>query len=154
MDYIQHLRSMVGHEKVIMVVAGAMVFDAENRLLLQLRTDSESWGLPGGFMDFNESVQETARREVLEETGLMLKEMSLFGIYSGPDKEKIFDNGDQVSPVQILFRCQDFEGVLRGSGESYKTAFFSLNELPEDLFGEHKQMINDLLSGKDQPIIG
>ncbi|WP_306472686.1 hypothetical protein [Bacillus sp. es.036] len=42
MDYIQHLRSMVGHEKVIMVVAGAMVFDDENRLLLQLRTDNES----------------------------------------------------------------------------------------------------------------
>ncbi|QHA91853.1 NUDIX domain-containing protein [Bacillus sp. N1-1] len=94
MDYIQHLRSMVGHEKVIMVVAGAMVFDTENRLLLQLRTDSESWGLPGGFMDLNESVQETARREVLEETGLVLKEMSLFGIYSGSDKEKTFDNGD------------------------------------------------------------
>ncbi|WP_226658244.1 hypothetical protein [Pseudalkalibacillus hwajinpoensis] len=63
-------------------------------------------------------------------------------------------NGDQVSPVQILFRCEDFEGELRGSDESYKTAFFSLNELPEDLFSEHKQMINDLLSGKEQPIIG
>ena len=154
MDYVQHLRSMVGHEKVIMVVAGAMVFDAENRLLLQLRTDSESWGLPGGFMDFNESVQDTAKREVFEETGLTLQEMSLFGIYSGPDKEKTFGNGDQVSPVQILFRCEDFEGELRGSDESYKTAFFSLNELPEDLFSEHKQMINDLLSGKEQPIIG
>ena len=154
MDYIQHLRSMVGREKVIMVVAGAMVFDKENRLLLQLRTDSESWGLPGGFMDFNESVQETARREVLEETGLMLKEMSLFGIYSGPDKEKTFDNGDQVSPVQILFLCHDFEGELRGSDESFKTAFFSLDALPDQLFTEHKLMINDLIIGKEQPILG
>jgi ADP-ribose pyrophosphatase YjhB (NUDIX family) len=154
MDYIQHLRSMVGHEKVIMVVAGAMVFDTENRLLLQLRTDSESWGLPGGFMDLNESVQETARREVLEETGLVLKEMSLFGIYSGPDKEKTFDNGDQVSAVQILFRCHDFEGELRGSEESFETAFFSLDALPDQLFAEHKRMINDLINGKEQPIIG
>ncbi|MGG1685225.1 NUDIX hydrolase [Pseudalkalibacillus sp. NRS-1564] len=154
MDYIQHLRSMVGHEKVIMVVAGAMVFDDENRLLLQLRTDSESWGLPGGFMDLNESVQETARREVFEEAGLVLKDMSLFGIYSGPDKEKTFGNGDQVSPVQIIFRCHDFEGELRGSEESLKTAFFSLGDLPENLFSEHRLMINDLVSGKEQPIIG
>ena len=154
MDYIQNLRSMVGHEKVIMVVAGAMVFDDENRLLLQLRTDSESWGLPGGFMDMNESVQETARREVFEETGLVLKDMSLFGIYSGPDKEKTFGNGDQVSPVQILFRCHDFEGELRGSDESFETAFFSLGDLPENLFSEHRRMINDLVYGKEQPIIG
>ncbi len=145
---------MVGHEKVIMVVAGAMVFDDENRLLLQLRTDSESWGLPGGFMDLNESVQETARREVFEETGLVLKDMSLFGIYSGPDKEKTFGNGDQVSPVQIIFRCHDFEGELRGSDESFETAFFSLGDLPENLFSEHILMINDLVNGKEQPIIG
>ncbi|MFK3959226.1 NUDIX hydrolase [Guptibacillus hwajinpoensis] len=154
MDYIKHLRSMVGHEKVIMVVAGAMVFDDENGLLLQLRTDSESWGLPGGFMDLNESVQETARREVFEETGLVLKDMSLFGIYSGPDKEKTFGNGDQVSPVQIIFRCHDFEGELRGSDESFETAFFSLGDLPENLFSEHILMINDLVSGKEQPVIG
>lgn len=40
MDYINHLRSMVGHEKVIMVVAGAIVLDSENRILLQQRSDT------------------------------------------------------------------------------------------------------------------
>ncbi|WP_394174943.1 NUDIX hydrolase [Guptibacillus hwajinpoensis] len=154
MDYIKHLRSMVGHEKVIMVVAGAMVFDDRNRLLLQLRTDSESWGLPGGFMDLNESVQEAARREVFEETGLTLKDMELFGIYSGPDKHKQYANGDQVSPVQILFRCHKYEGVLKKDNESHDIAFFHLNELPENLFQEHRIMINDLLQHKEQPIIG
>jgi 8-oxo-dGTP pyrophosphatase MutT (NUDIX family) len=49
MDYIKYLRSMVGKEKVIMVIAGAFVFDKENRLLLQLRSDNETWSLPGGF---------------------------------------------------------------------------------------------------------
>ncbi|MBN8207541.1 NUDIX hydrolase [Bacillus sp. NTK071] len=154
MDYIQHLRSMIGHEKVIMVVAGAMVFDSRNRLLLQLRTDNESWGLPGGFMDLNESVQETARREVFEETGLTLKDMSLFGVYSGPDKDKQFANGDQVSPVQILFRCDEYGGELMKDDESHDLAFFHLNKLPENLFPEHRIMINDLLQHKEQPVIG
>ncbi|MET3849070.1 NUDIX domain-containing protein [Paenibacillus sp. OAE614] len=69
MDYIQHLRSMVGNEKVVMVVAGAFVFDIKNRVLMQKRSDNGQWSFPGGFMDLGESVQDTARREVYEETG-------------------------------------------------------------------------------------
>jgi ADP-ribose pyrophosphatase YjhB (NUDIX family) len=73
-----------GHdEKVIMVVAGAFVFDEKNRLLLQQRTDNGHWGLPGGFMEIRETVQETAKREIYEETGIHLEELELFGIYSG-----------------------------------------------------------------------
>lgn len=81
MDYIKHIRSLVGQEKVIMVVAGAFVFDKENRLLLHQRSDNQSWGLPGGFMELGETVQEAARREVFEETGLHLGNLDLFGIY-------------------------------------------------------------------------
>ena len=105
MDYIRHLRSLVGKEKVIMVVAGAFVFDQENRLLLQKRTDNEKWGLPGGFMELGETVQETARREVFEETGLCLGKLDLFNVYSGADYDKTFSNGDQVSMVLLLFTC-------------------------------------------------
>ncbi|MGD6992107.1 NUDIX domain-containing protein [Sutcliffiella horikoshii] len=94
MDYIEHLRSMIGNEKVIMVVAGAFVFDKENRVLMQKRSDNGQWGFPGGFMDLGESVQDTARREVYEETGLKLEEFELFGIYSGPQYDKTFSNGD------------------------------------------------------------
>ncbi|WP_082380953.1 NUDIX domain-containing protein [Bacillus sp. CHD6a] len=75
MDYITHLRSMVGNEKVIMVVAGAFVFDEEGKLLLQQRSDNAQWGLPGGFMELGENIRETARREVQEETGLHLEQL-------------------------------------------------------------------------------
>lgn len=44
MDYIKHIRSMVGQEKVIMVVAGCFVFDKENRLLMQCRSDVGAGG--------------------------------------------------------------------------------------------------------------
>jgi ADP-ribose pyrophosphatase YjhB (NUDIX family) len=131
---------MVGHEKVIMVIAGAFVFDQENRLLLQLRSDHETWGLPGGFMELGENVQDTARREVFEETGLHLKNLELFGIYSGAVYDKTFSNGDQVLMVQVLFTCRDFEGDLIDSNqELLKVKFFSLD---------------DLLSKKETPIIG
>lgn len=155
MEYIQHLRSMVGNEKVIMVVAGALVFNDENQLLLQLRPDVNQWGVPGGFMDLGESVQDTARREVYEETGLTPGELSLFGIYSGSHKEKTFRNGDQVVLVEVCFKCHDYEGELdERNEESLQNKFFSLDDLPENIFSEHEDVITDLLSGKELPIIG
>jgi 8-oxo-dGTP pyrophosphatase MutT (NUDIX family) len=155
MDYISYLRSMVGHEKVIMVVAGAFVFDSSQRLLLQLRSDNETWGLPGGFMDLGESVQDTARREVFEETGLRLKKMQLFGVYSGSDKDTTFSNGDKVSMVFILFTCREYEGeLLDNNQESLKLQFFHLDSLPKKLFSAHQIFIDDLLSGKETPVIG
>ncbi|BBN99799.1 hypothetical protein St703_25040 [Sporolactobacillus terrae] len=51
LEHISYLRSMVGHEKVIMVVSGVIVFDKENRVLLQKRSDVGEWGFPGGFME-------------------------------------------------------------------------------------------------------
>ncbi|KKI91319.1 hypothetical protein WQ54_15350 [Bacillus sp. SA1-12] len=155
MDYIKHLRSMVGHEKVLMVVAGAFVFDKENRVLMQKRTDNGQWGFPGGFMELGESVQDTARREVYEETGLHLGKLELFGIYSGPEYDKTFSNGDQVSLVLISFICRQFKGELVESNEeSMQNKFFSLEELPKNIFTEHKMLVNDLLSKKQIPIIG
>lgn len=154
MDYIKNLRSMMGHEKVIMVIAGAFVFDANNRLLLQQRSDTGEWGLPGGFMELGENVQATARREVFEETGLQLKELELFGIYSGPKYDKTFKNGDQVALVQILFTCRNFEGELVGRNEeSLNNKFHRLTELPENLFPDHRDFFADLQSGKELPIL-
>lgn len=155
MDYIRHLRSMVGHEKVLMVVAGALVFNEKNQLLLQLRTDSESWGLPGGFMELDESVQETARREVFEETGLILNEMELFGIYSGPHKHRVFENGDQAAIVEICFICRSYEGELvKDNEESYNNHFFGLDDLPAYIFQEHQQAIEDVKNKRDTPVVG
>ncbi|WP_404461250.1 NUDIX hydrolase [Sutcliffiella horikoshii] len=117
MDYITHLRSMVGNEKVIMVVAGAFVFDSDGKLLLQQRTDNAQWGLPGGFMELGENITDAARREVQEETGLHLEQLELFGIYSGPEYDKTFANGDQVSLVQVLFTCKRYSGELVTSND-------------------------------------
>lgn len=155
MDYIQHLRSMVGTEKVIMVVAGAFVFDKVNRVLMQKRSDNGQWGFPGGFMDLGESILDTARREVYEEMGLSIEESQLFGIYSGPHYDKTFSNGDQVSLVQVLFICNRYSGnLVERNEESIQNKFFPLEELPENIFNEHKIFIADLLSRKPQPIIG
>jgi hypothetical protein len=81
--------------------------------------------------------------------------IELFGIYSGPQYDKTFSNGDQVSLVQILFICNRYSGILvENNEESIQNKFFSLEELPENIFNEHKMFVIDLLSRKPQPIVG
>jgi ADP-ribose pyrophosphatase YjhB (NUDIX family) len=127
MDYIKYLRSMVGNEKVFMVDAGGFVFDKEKRVLMQKRSENGQWGFPGGFMEVGESVQDTVRRGVYEETGLCLDKLELFGIYSGSKYDKTFPNGDQVSLVQNSFVCRMFKGeFVESNEESLQNQFFHL----------------------------
>ncbi len=151
-DYITYLRSFTGKNKVIMVVAGVLIFDEENRLLLELRSDNQKWGHPGGYMELGETIEETAKREIFEETGLTLGEVEIFGIYSGKKQERILQNGDEVSLVKIMFTCKEFSGQLRKSEESLQLKFFPLDKLP-DIWPAQKAVFKDLLSGASRPII-
>ena len=53
-------------------------------MLLQKRYDG-GWGLPGGLMELGESLEDTAKREVLEKTGLVIEDLKLLEIFSGPE---------------------------------------------------------------------
>ncbi|MFC0186860.1 NUDIX hydrolase [Fictibacillus aquaticus] len=153
MDYITYLRSMVGHSKVIMAACGVLIFDHENRLLLQLRSDEKAWGHPGGFMELGESVTETAKREVFEETGLRLGKLDFFGIYSGSAHDRKLVNGDEVALIKIMFTCREFEGELAGdAAETLKLQFFPLNELPE-IWTPQQPVFRNLISGNSGPFI-
>ena len=72
MPYIQELRALVGHRPLILVGVLVLVFDQRHRLLLQHRTDDDTWDFPGGYMEPGESAQETARREVQRELFIRL----------------------------------------------------------------------------------
>ncbi len=155
MDYITYLRSMVGHEKVLMPVCGALIFDEQGRILLQLRSDTNSWGIPGGFMELDESIEDTARRETMEETGIKLGELNFYGIYSGRDFHKTFPNGDQAALVQILFTCRDYSGDIHfNDRETLDAQFFSFEELPAEILEKHRMFLNDYLENPAGPVIG
>src|SRR5438874_11508176 len=74
------------HERALGVrpSVSAVIFDRRRRLLLQQRSDGGQWGLPGGSVEIGESLAEAARREVLEETGLVVVVRRLIGVYSEP----------------------------------------------------------------------
>src|SRR5699024_12286983 len=63
--------------------------------------------------------------------------------------DKTFSNGDQGSLVLISFICKEYTGNLVGSNEeSLKNEFYPLNKLPENIFSEHRMLVDDLLSKK------
>jgi len=94
MDYIREIRKMIGNRPLIMVGAAALIFDDADRLLLLRRTDNGSWGLPGGAMELGET---------LEETGLVIGDMVLFGVFSVPELYYRVPDGAQVYNVTAVY---------------------------------------------------
>lgn len=133
MDYILQLRQYVGHRPILMVGAAILVVDSGNRLLLMKRSDSATWGTPGGSTEPGERVEEAARREALEETALEIGEMSLFGVFSGPELYYVYPNGDEVYNVTIVYLSRDFSGEIEINDEHTEFRWFPLAEIPADI---------------------
>lgn len=91
-NYIKEIRKKVGHDYIILNFAGGCVFNEEGKVLLQKRGDNEAWGFPGGAMEIGESAEETAIREINEETGYIVEVGGLIGVYT--KYFQTYPNGD------------------------------------------------------------
>ncbi len=130
MDYILQLRKFIGHRPILMVGAAILIVDAEDRLLLMKRSDSGLWGPPGGATEPGEYVEAAAKRETAEETGLQIGEMSLFGVFSGPELYYKYPNGDEVYNVTIVYLSRDFSGEVNLDHEHTEYRWFAHDEIP------------------------
>lgn len=133
-EYIKSMRKLVGKRPIIQCGASVIVVNGKGEVLLQLRRDNHCWGYAGGAVEIDEVVEEAAKRELFEETGLRAKELDLFGVFSGPELHYIYPNGDEVSNIEILYICRDYTGVLTPQmDEVSELQFFPLNKIPENL---------------------
>lgn len=132
-----------------------MIFDDDGRVLLQQRTDNGRWGLPGGAVEFGESVLEALHREVREETGLTVEVGQLIGVYSHPDHHQIitYPDGNVVHFVSTCFACRPIGGTLTLGDETSGLAWFAPPAWPPDLMPIHLRRIEDALARAAAPFV-
>ena len=132
MNYISNMRETVGHKPLIIPVSTLLVFNDKNELLLNLRSDTNDWGLPGGGKELYETMEECAIRELKEETNLDTNEIELLAVLSGKDYYYKYPNDDEVDAVIVLYQVKNYSGTVGvNDGESKELKFFSLDDLPE-----------------------
>lgn len=148
MGYIEEIRALVGHRPLILVGSTVIVTNETGQILLQQRRHPHGvWGLPGGLMELGESVEETARREVLEETGLHVGSLNLIGVFSGAQYFVKAGNGDEFYVVTTAFHTADFNGTIQvDSDESIGISFFDIASLPTPMVGSHQKMIKEYVN--------
>ena len=119
-----------------------VIIEYEDRSIVLVKRGNDpfkgEWALPGGMLDGNETIEETAMREVKEETGLDVKLIEMLGIYSKPDRDP---RGRYVS---VTFIAVPIGGILQASSDAadiLRTADFKDIKLAFD----HNQMIADYL---------
>lgn len=129
------------------LAVGVIARDVRGNILMERRADCGLWGLPGGRMDFGESVEATACREFREETGLEIRVERLVGVYSDPtDRILSYDNGDIVQCVTIVVEASIGGGDLKLSNESQEMAFFSPASIPREVLPQAHDCLIDCLT--------
>ena len=147
MSYIMDMRNKVGHAPIINVGATILVFNEKNELLLNLRSDTNDWGIPGGGKELNETLEECAIRELKEETNLDTSDLELVTVLSGNEYYYKYPNDDEVDCVIALYQVKNYSGKLNiNDGESKKLEFFSLDDLPK-LESRAKVIIDKIKNG-------
>jgi len=138
----------------VQATAGVAVTDRD-RILLVRRADDGTWCLPGGRLEFGESVSDGARREFAEETGRSVDLTGLLGVYSRPaEQTHRYPDGAVVQFVAVVFTGTAGPTVGPLAGDTVEVAWFSSSELPPNVMASDAPIIRDALAaGPPRPVV-
>lgn len=110
-------------------------------VLIRRANPPHGWAIPGGFVDYGESVENAAVREAAEETGLDVKLTRLLGVYSDPERDP---RQHTISTVFVA----EASGTPVGLDDAAEAAVFTEDNLPEDIAFDHRKILSDYFSSK------
>lgn len=140
--------------KVRLGCSATIFDDSRQKILLTKRTDNGLWCLPGGGVDAGESVAEACEREVLEETGLVVKVKKLIGVYSDPHRIVEYADGNQFHVVALNFEAEILGGKLIISDETTAVDFFDREQMKDlDIMQPHQIRLEDVFANQELPFI-
>jgi len=117
-----------------------------SRVWLVRQTYMPGWYMPGGGLKRGETLDQAARREVLEETGAVLGEIQLLGAFTG--------FGEWKTDHNIVFLCEDFRFTGKPDAEVAELREFPLDRLPQGLMPGHRRRIEEYLAKARIPQFG
>ena len=128
-----------------------LIFEAgRGVVLVERKNPPPGWALPGGFVDYGETCEAAAVREVLEETGLDVVLTGLLGVYSDPARDP---RGHTLSVV-YTGQAKDM-ARLQGGDDAARASLFRLDALPPLAF-DHDRIVQDFITrlGRLSPLNG
>ncbi|MEE8319513.1 MAG: NUDIX hydrolase [bacterium] len=108
-------------------------------VLIKRKNPPHGWAIPGGFVDYGETVEAAAVREAKEETSLDVELTRLLGVYSDPDRDPRFHT---VSTVFVARAS----GNPVGQDDAAEARVFTRDNLPDDLAFDHRSILDDYFS--------
>ena len=116
---------------IIIEVEGGIV-------LIQRKNPPYGWALPGGFVDYGESLEEAAIREAKEETSLDVELLSQLGAYSDPERDPRQHN------ISVVFVARSRgKGRPAASDDALEVGIFDGDSLPKELAFDHSRILED-----------
>lgn len=147
-SYLAEIRKRVGTRRIFVPGVRALIPNQEKAILLQKRTDSGLWGLPGGAVEPGESALQALKREVMEETAITVVKACPMGLYTGKKQQFAYPNGDRVQAFAVAFIIEAWTGMPVADGvEGAALRFFPLADITGDMvMPVHQQTIADFAS--------
>lgn len=115
--------------------------DKESIVLIKRKNFPYGWAIPGGYVDYNESLENAAIREAKEETSLDITLLRQFHSYSAPDRDP---RQHTISTVYIA----QASGIPKAADDALEVKIFSEKNLPNDIAFDHRQILYDFFHSK------
>jgi len=123
-------RNPVPTVEIIIEVAGRGV------VLIERKNIPHGWALPGGFVDYGESLEAAAVREAKEETSLEVQLIEQFYTYSDPSRDP---RKHTISTVYIATA----QGIPQGADDAKRAKIFTKGQLPNPIVFDHPRILSD-----------
>lgn len=136
-NYLQHISGKL-REGPFLTVDGIVEYD-NAIVMIERKNPPLGWALPGGFVDYGETVEDAVRREIKEETNLEFSNFKLLGVYSDPKRDVRFHT------VSSVFYGKG-TGELKASSDAKNAKIYKVDSLPEKIAFDHRKIIEDYVN--------